>query len=144
MTQIEFYTNVGDKLDTACRLAAKAYAARARMLIACPDPELAQRIDRMLWISPALGFLPHCGPDDALASRTPVIIDARGGEPPHDDVLVNLRDDWPQHFSRFRRLIEIVTTHEEDRRLARERYRFYRDRGYEIRTHDLSRSSSRS
>jgi DNA polymerase-3 subunit chi len=141
VTQIEFYTNAVDKLNTACRLAAKAYAARARMLILCPDPETAQRIDRMLWIAPALGFLPHCAPDDPLASRTPVIVDANGGDPPHDDVLVNLRDDWPQYFSRFRRLIEIVSEHEEDRKRARDRFRFYRDRGYEIRTHDLSQTA---
>ena len=35
-------------------------------------------------------------------------------------------------------LIEIVSLDEEDRAQARDRFRFYRDRGYEIRTHDLS------
>ena len=40
----------------------------------------------------------------------------------------------------IQRLIEIVSLDEEDRRRARERYKFYRDRGYEIRTHDLSTS----
>ncbi|RDJ93817.1 DNA polymerase III subunit chi, partial [Lacticaseibacillus rhamnosus] len=40
-------------------------------------------------------------------------------------------------FSRFQRLVEIVGTDASDRQAARERYRFYRDRGYEIRTHQL-------
>ena len=60
----------------------------------------------------------------------------------HDEVLLNLRPEWPPFFSRFQRLIEIVSLDDEDRAAARERYRFYRDRGYEIRTHDLSKTSA--
>jgi DNA polymerase-3 subunit chi len=37
-------------------------------------------------------------------------------------------------------VIEIVSTDGADRELARERYRFYRDRGYEIRNHDMSKA----
>jgi DNA polymerase-3 subunit chi len=53
-------------------------------------------------------------------------------------VLVNLRDEWPPSFSRFQRLIEMVSDNHADKSAARTRYKFYRDRGYEIRTHDLS------
>ena len=56
-------------------------------------------------------------------------------------MLLNLRGEWPPFFSRFERLIEIVSLDDEDKRLARERYKFYRDRGYEIRNHDLSKSA---
>jgi DNA polymerase-3 subunit chi len=56
----------------------------------------------------------------------------------HDEVLLNLRAGQPQFFGRYQRLIEIVGLDDDDRARARERFRFYRDRGYEIRTHDLS------
>jgi DNA polymerase III subunit chi len=59
----------------------------------------------------------------------------------NEDVLLNLRAEWPPFFSRFQRLIEIVSRDEEDRAQARDRFRHYRDRGYEIRTHDLSKTS---
>jgi len=52
---------------------------------------------------------------------------------------VNFCSDNPQSFSRFERLIEIVGQEEEDKTQARDRFRFYRDRGYEIRTHDLAK-----
>jgi len=55
----------------------------------------------------------------------------------HDDVLVNLQAQHPPFFSRFRRLIEIVGVDEEDKAAARIRYRFYRDRGYEIKSFDV-------
>ena len=137
MTRIDFYTNAADKVATACRIVAKGYQLKHRIVVACPDAETAQRIDRLLWTSPATGFIPHCAATDPLAAVTPVVIDHRGEEPLHDQVLVNLKPEWPPHFGRFERLIEIVTADDEDRGQARERYRFYRDRGYEIRTHDL-------
>ncbi len=137
MTQIDFYANVSDKIGTACRIVAKAYGLGRRIVVFCPDAEGAQRIDRLLWTTPATGFIPHCAPHDAPAPRTPVIIDHVGGEPVHDQVLLNLRAERPAFFGRFERLIEIVSTEEEDRAQARERFKFYRDRGYDIRTHDL-------
>jgi DNA polymerase-3 subunit chi len=67
-----------------------------------------------------------------------VIIDHTGAEPLHDEVLLNLCSEWPPSFSRYQRLIEIVSRDDDDRAGARTRFRFYRDRGYEIHTHDLS------
>ena len=53
------------------------------------------------------------------------------------DVLLNLDIEHPPFFSRFQRLIEITGTTPEDTQAARKRYRFYQDRGYEIRHHKL-------
>lgn len=144
MTQIDFYTNVADKVATACRIVTKGYGLRHSIVVCCPDADSAQRIDRLLWTSPATGFIPHCSSADALAAVTPVIIDHRGEEPVHDQVLVNLRDDRPSFFGRFERLIEIVSLDDADRLRARERFRFYRDRGYEIRAHDLKEAAAGS
>ena len=141
MTQIDFYTNVSDKLATACRIVAKGYSVKRRIVVLCPDAPTALHVDRMLWTTPQTGFVPHCAPDHPLAAVTPVIVDYAGAEPVHDQVLLNLRAEWPPFFGRFERLVEIVSTNDEDRRQARERYRFYRDRGYEIRTHDLQEAA---
>jgi DNA polymerase-3 subunit chi len=69
---------------------------------------------------------------------TPIVIDHRGDEPVGDQILINLRPEWPPFFSRFERLVEIVSVDDEDRERGRERFKFYRERGYEIRRHDLS------
>ncbi len=141
MTQIDFYFHVENKLQTACTLSATAFSRGLRVLAFCPDAEASQKFSRMLWTAPPTGFVPHCKPDDRLAAVTPVIVDHVGANLPHDQVLLNLGSAWPPFFSRFQRLIEIVSLDEEDRRLARERYKFYRDRGYEIKNHDLSKSA---
>lgn len=138
MTQIDFYTRVEDRLHTACRIAAKARACGLRVTLYCPDQEIASRLDRLLWSHPPTSFLPHCSRDHPLAPVTPIIIDAGLDAPLHDELLINLHDEWPAVFSRFQRLAEIVSTGDSDREQARRRYKFYRDRGYDIRTHDLS------
>lgn len=143
MTQIDFYTQTGDKLQTACRLVAKARAQGMRVTIFCPDRDAASRLDRLMWAIPATGFIPHCRPDDPLAVVTPVLIDTSGDARGHDEVLINLHSEWPASFSRFQRLAEIVSTDEDDRTAARSRYKFYRDRGYAIRTHDLAKRPPR-
>ena len=137
MTQIDFYTSVADKLQTACRIASKVHSLGHKLVIACPDADIANRIDRLLWTYPPTGFIPHCISGNTLAPVTPIVIDFRGEAPPHDEVLVNLTAQWPPLFARFARLVEIVSVDDEDRQLARERFKFYRDRGYEIRTHAL-------
>lgn len=141
MTQIDFYTHVSDRLRAACVLSAKAVARGFRVTVFCTDPEMMQRLDRMLWTTPAIGFTPHCSPDDPLAPVTPVILDPVGENLHNDGVLLNLHPEWPPFFSRFQRLVEIVGMDETDRTQARERFRFYRDRGYEIRTHDLGQGA---
>jgi DNA polymerase-3 subunit chi len=138
MTQVDFYTNAPDRLQTACRLCAKAVAAAARVHVLVADADAATRLSRLLWTTPATGFVPHCGAADPLAAVTPVIVDHRTDAFAHDDVLINLCDGVPDGFSRFRRLIEIVSAGEADRAAARDRYRHYRDRGYALNTHDLA------
>ena len=60
-------------------------------------------------------------------------------EPPLEfDVLVNLADQVPLFFSRFTRVAEIVDGDENRKQQARERFRFYRDRGYPLNSHDIT------
>ncbi len=139
MTQIDFYTHVDNKLQTACQLVAKAYERKLRVLVFTPDVTMSNKLDTMLWTTPAIGFLPHALAGMPIAAETPIIIDHQADDLAHDQVLVNLRDEWPPFFSRFQRLIEIVSVDENDRLAARERYSFYRDRGYPIKSHNLGK-----
>jgi DNA polymerase-3 subunit chi len=141
LTQIDFYFHVENKLQMACALSAKACARGMRVLAYCADADAGQKFSRLLWTAPPISFVPHCTAGDPLAAVTPVIVDHEGAEPAHDEVLINLRREWPPFFSRFQRLIEIVSLDEDDRSQARERFKFYRDRGYAIQNHDLSKTA---
>lgn len=142
MTQIDFYTHVDNKLQTACVLTAKALARNMKVVIYAPDRATGAHIDNLLWSHPPIGFMPHCRATDPLAAETPIIIAheaALGDSLPHDELLLNLHPEQPSFFSRFTRLIEIVGHDEADKQQARARWRHYRDHGYEIRTHQLGK-----
>jgi DNA polymerase-3 subunit chi len=141
VTQIDFYTHVESRLHTACQLCAKAASQGLRLFVYAPDADTVRDLDRLLWTTPATGFIPHCRPGDPLAAVTPVILSEFPDPLPHDEVLLNLHPEVPTFFSRFRRLIEIVSTDEADRQQARARFRFYRDRGYDLRDHPLGRAA---
>ena len=141
MTSIDFYFNAGDRLGVACRLAGKALLQKKRVLIYAPQPEMAQKIDRLLWVSTATSFIPHCYLHDPLAADTPVLIaagDATAPDAAACDVLLNLAAECPPFFERHERLLEVVAQDDDGRSAGRARYAFYRDRGYAIRNHDLA------
>lgn len=138
MTRIEFFFNVEDKLQKVAEFGASAISKGRRLMVFSSDAQAAASIENYLWTNPATGFTPHCRAGHALAEVTPIIIDFAGEQLAHDDILLNLQSRHPPFFSRFLRLIEIVGLDEADKSDARERYRFYRDRGYEIKSFDVS------
>lgn len=138
MTQIDFYFNASDKYRLAARLGGKSLEQATRIFVLTPDSAGTERMEMLLWTMQQTSFLPHCRSRHALAKETPIIVDHEGAETVHDDILLNLCDVYPAFFSRFHRLIEIVGTEDQDKAAGRARYKFYRDRGYEIRQHDMS------
>jgi len=138
MTRIDFYFNVEDKFRHVAELAQHAVSRQRRLYIYTTDMQAAASIESVLWSHPPTGFLPHCRSDHALSTETPIIIDWQGQNLLHDDVLINLTPEHPPFFSRFKGLIEVVGREEGDRSAARTRFRFYRDRGYEIKSHDVA------
>ncbi len=131
MTRIDFHTNVGDALLYACRLARKAYLA-GEALIVVADPDRLRAFDERLWTFSPLDFVPHCMADSAHAERTPIVLATDLESAPHHRILLNLAPAVPAQFARFERLLEVVGNDESELAAGRERYRFYRDRGYPL------------
>jgi DNA polymerase-3 subunit chi len=135
MTRVEFFFNLEDKLQKLAELSEKAIAKNVKLLMLAKTNEAAIQIQAYLWSLPQQ-FLPNHPSNHPLVVQTPIIVDWFIDEPPHDEVLINMQHPQPVFFSRFRRLIEIVGMDEEEKVQARIRYKFYRDRGYEIKNYD--------
>ena len=106
-------------------------------MVYSPDAAVLRSFDERLWTLQATKFVPHCFVESPLAAETPVLLATSGDALPHHDVLLNLGDDWPPFFATFDRVLEIVSTDEEDKTRARERYKFYSNRGYDIRVNAI-------
>ena len=138
MTQVFFYHGAADKIAAACALLSGAYAKKKAMLVFAPEKEVASSVDRMLWTHPALSFVPHCRADSPLAAETPILLTDSLESVPQDERLMNLSQIVPPGFSRFQSLIEVVGQSDDDRNSARDRVKFYKDHGCEVRYFDLS------
>lgn len=138
MTKINFYVNVADQQSFLPRILKKALGEAQPLLIFARDAAAARQLDQWLWTFEELAFLPHCLADDASASETPIQITWPEGAVPHHQVLLNLAPAHPPIFSRFEKLLEIVSTDDEARTAGRERFRFYRERGYALETFDMA------
>ncbi len=141
MTRVDFHFNALDRLQYGCRLVRKVHRSGARILVWCEDPVALAQFDQMLWTFSDADFIPHVVASNLLAPETPVLLTAEAIETSHHEVLVNLGRQTPPMFSRFDRLIEVVSGDDEDRSLARDRWRFYKDRGYPLNAHDLARAA---
>lgn len=131
MTRIDFHTNVGDSLNYACRLVRKAYLAGETIMVMA-DVARLRVFDDALWTFSQLDFIPHCMAGNALAGETPVVLATDLEQAPHHRVLLNLGANVPPQFTRFERLLEVIGNAPDELAAGRERYRFYRDRGYTL------------
>ena len=141
MTQVDFYVletpERGDRFQFCCRLVEKAWGQGHRILVHCASAEEAQRLDRLLWVFRDQSFVPHGRLGEVDPGLTPVLIAHAGECDDEHDVLINLAPDVPVFFSRFERVAEPVDADPPARAASRERFRYYRDRGYEPTVHRL-------
>jgi DNA polymerase-3 subunit chi len=140
VTQILFHVQVADRLGYACRLLRKAVRQGARVAVTAPEPTL-MRFDKMLWSFDPTEFVPHVllRGGDVLASRlqaTPIVLVTESARAAQCSVLVNVGDDAAEGFEDFERLIEIVSTRDDEREAGRRRWRHYLAQGHAPRKHE--------
>jgi DNA polymerase III subunit chi len=154
MARIDFHSNVGDKLEYACRLTRKIWSATpagepVRNIVMVGEKEDLKKLDELLWAFSSTDFLPHCFVEDEAAFETPIVLSVDFSASslnaiPHADVLIHLGmrmpDDVPALVARFPRIVEVVTVNEAERLAGRDRYKAYRDLGHELHNFDQSKS----
>jgi len=143
MTRIDFYLlpqrDEQSRQLFACRLADKAWQLGNRILVQTTNNETGSELNALLWSFKADSFLPHA--ILPASQHTPVHIGWQEESSPHHDLLINLCDDIQPFFSRFSRVAEIVTQDEIQLDLSRKRFRFYQERGYDIKINDMKKSA---
>ena len=141
MTHVRFHFNVADSTDYACRLLRKATRQGVQVVVSGPARALAG-LDRALWAFDPIEFVPHVllPPGQALPERlraTPVCLAQQATDAPTREVLLNLWAEAPEGFEAFERVVEIVSTDEDDRVAARARWRSYAAQGATIERHEV-------
>ncbi len=141
MTQVQFYILSDEKpkaaFSRAIEFIDQAYQRKQNVFIHTCRQSDAEYMDELLWVRDADSFLPHLLVDEAVGVMPPIQI-GYGQEPKiKPDVLVNLADEIPRFHGQFEHLIEFAHGEESTRQKARERFKYYRDRGYPLRHQNL-------
>ncbi len=152
MTQIDFYilaTNSTDSwLRLACRITEKAVQKKLQVYLHSGNDADATKLDGLLWTFSQGSFIPHrlvgARPEPPYEEAVLIGYGDSGAEIPESpqaglswDLMINLTAQVPEFFSRYDRLAEVVDADPTRREKGRERYRFYRERGYELNTHHV-------
>lgn len=141
MTRIDFYSlaegSGGDRFQLTCLLAERIHVERLRIYIHVPDRGQARQLDRLLWTYRDHSFLPHGLVGETERDLTPILIGHDGDPGEEDQVLINLGLEVPIFLDRFQRLCEPVDQVLAVRNAGRERFRYYREHGYELHHHQI-------
>ncbi len=141
MTKIDFYIlnakAVKDRLLFVCRLVDKIYKKGHQVYIHTDDEATTAYLDKALWEFRRDSFIPHRRLDHLSEPPSPVEIGHDQDPTEHQDILINLATQPPDFFSRFSRVSEVVIQQPELLNASRNRYSFYRDRGYPMQTHPI-------
>lgn len=143
MTEVAFHFNAPDRVAYACRLLRKAVSSGAKIVVV-GTPDTLQQLDVALWTFSPTDFVPHChfDSDPGIVAVSPVILATTTTSMPHQQVLINLGPLVPDGYEQFDRVIEVVQLNDDDRQLARGRWKKYTERGYSITRHDLNLKSA--
>ena len=140
MAQIDFYVVEGAANDAwlryACRLVEKAYTMGMRAHIHTPNEGITIQMDELLWVFRDRSFIPH---QQTCAENELCVITLNHEQlPQHRELLVNLAPKAPEFYHEFDRVVEVVSADNTMKQQARDRYRFYLDKGEQPTHHQVS------
>ena len=116
-----------------CRVIAKVWQVMGEADILCPDIEMGQIMDDLLWTFQAGAFVPH-----VRGTGESIRIHDGGVWPPQSKALVLCGlDELPAPVPACERLIDFIPAAERPRSLARERYRQLKNAGFTMQVHPL-------
>ena len=139
MTGINFYRIHGGfdaALKLACQLTEKAFHQGHAVLLHTEDENISTQLDNLLWAFKPTAFLPH---QKGLETQSSISICHQNEPGDHHGLLINLTSDTPSWFSRFEKTIEIVYDDQTVIENKRERFSFYKSRGYPLNYYDLTK-----
>jgi DNA polymerase III subunit chi len=143
MSRIDFYVLSESAPDAmwrcACRLIEKAVDLDQRVYVQTSNAADSQRVDELLWTFSDRAFMAHQIWDgtEVPHALVKVLIGECAAPATHRQLLVNFSNAIPDQIDSYSRIVEIVDTDAERKRLSRERYKQYRERGCALETHNV-------
>lgn len=147
MMRVDFAVGAADRIRQASQTVLRQFLAGQSVVVYCSNARRLRAFDEQLWSVDDAAFVPHVMASDPLAAVTPVIMVAQDLESVLKQRsgpvwLLNLDDHCPPCLERVDRVLEIVSGDEDDKAMARARWKAYQAAGHEVRSHTLGAKKS--
>ncbi|ARB93538.1 DNA polymerase III subunit chi [Legionella longbeachae] len=137
--RIDFYLLTNEQHNArwllACRLLEKAYVKGHKVYVLCANKQDAEFLDELLWTFKEDSFIPHHLQGEGPEPPPPIQIGYEREPRGFNDILLNLSNNIPSFYSKFKRIMEIVLNSEAEKEQSRAHYRSYKANGCELFTH---------
>ncbi|MDW6002895.1 DNA polymerase III subunit chi [Vibrio mangrovi] len=111
----------------------------AKVYLNCCHREEAELFAELFWQAPAEDFLAHNLVGEGPRNGTPVEIGYPQVSPSRSrQIVINIAENNTTFADRFAEVIDFVPCEKNARQLARERYKIYRQNGYQLQTVEIA------
>ena len=139
MTNIKFFFNVENKIDLICSMLPERLNKKRNSLVYCSNNIQLNLLSDQLWGNRLHSFFPHEKNNHQHFNK--ITLSNKNIEW-MDDTIINISSQMIDGFNRYLNLFEIVSNDEKDKKLARIRFQYFKDRGYNIQSIDLKKNLS--
>jgi DNA polymerase-3 subunit chi len=137
LTNIKFFFNVESKIDLVFSLLPERLNKKRNSLIYCSNDIQLNHLSDKLWGDSSDSFFPH--EENNHHNLNKITLSNKSIEW-MDDTIINISSQMVDGFNRYLNLFEIVSIEEEDKKLARIRFQYFKDCGYNIQSIDAKKA----
>ena len=119
-----------DVNQSICKIIKKYHEIGHRILVSSSNTKLLDDVNKLLWTFEQLSFIPHSTNQD-LDPLTPVLLTETGYK--NDSIIkkdynvfMNLDDQAKTDYHNHEIVVEIVCVEEQQKKLARDKYLYYK------------------
>ena len=137
MTNIKFFFNVESKINLVFSLLPERLNKKRNSLIYCSNDIQLNHLSDKLWGDSSDSFFPH--EENNHHNLNKITLSNKSIEW-MDDTIINISSQMVDGFNRYLNLFEIVSIEEEDKKLARIRFQYFKDCGYNVQSIDAKKA----
>tara|TARA_B100001123_G_C15326292_1_gene1029647 strand:+ start:2366 stop:2812 length:447 start_codon:yes stop_codon:yes gene_type:complete len=121
--------------NNICQVIKQYYKKEYKIVVVANSDDLIEEIDNELWKFEQISFIPHTT-YKKLDSTAPIIICKKNQIPENlvnseFEILINLSDDFPKDYERYKIIIEFVLPDENMKKKSRDHYIMYKKNNFE-------------
>ena len=144
MPEASFYIlpshSLSDRFIFACKLIEKAYRSGQFCYVYTDSLQQSQQLDNQLWTFRENSFIPHQIYDENTPlpeHEKTVLIGSQPAPKKWQSLIFNLSSNYPADLSKAERVLEILDNNEDLKQAGRQRFRQYKQDGFDISTHKI-------